>query len=85
MEVDERQRNYVQVQGTGNECKSDKLTEQKTAVNEKWLLVPSFLRVRGLVKQHIDSFDYFVNVEIKKIVKANELIRSDASSSFYLK
>jgi len=29
------------------------------------------------VKQHIDSFNYFINREIKEIVKANALITSD--------
>ncbi len=27
---------------------------------DKWHLVPAFLRVRGLVRQHIDSFDHFI-------------------------
>ncbi len=54
-------------------------------VKEKWKLLPAFLKVKGLVKQHIDSFNYFINVEIKKIMKANELITSDADPSFYLK
>ena len=36
--------------------------------------MPAFLRLRGLVKQHIDSFNYFINIEIKKIVQANSLI-----------
>ncbi|CDW58523.1 DNA directed RNA polymerase III subunit RPC2 [Trichuris trichiura] len=34
------------------------------ALQEKWLLVPEFLKVRGLVKQHIESFNYFVDVEV---------------------
>lgn len=42
--------------------------------------MPAFLRLRGLVKQHIDSFNYFINVEIKKIVQANSIITSDALS-----
>uniref|UniRef100_A0A3Q2P5P5 DNA-directed RNA polymerase subunit beta n=1 Tax=Fundulus heteroclitus TaxID=8078 RepID=A0A3Q2P5P5_FUNHE len=41
--------------------------------------------VKGLVKQHIDSFNYFINVEIKKIMKANEKITSDADPMWYLK
>ena len=49
-------------------------------IEEKWKLVPAFLRLRGLVKQHIDSFNYFINVEIKKIIAANSLITSDALS-----
>lgn len=58
----------------------------KTAV-DKFQLLPAFLKVRGLVKQHIDSFNYFVNYEIKKIIhaKANEKVSSDANPNFYLK
>ncbi|KAK6011008.1 DNA-directed RNA polymerase, beta subunit, partial [Ostertagia ostertagi] len=41
--------------------------------------------VRGLVKQHIVSFDYFVNEEIKTIMLANQKITSDANPNFYLK
>eukprot|EP00741_Cyanophora_paradoxa_P012668 tig00020614_g12239.t1 len=51
---------------------------------EKWRLLPSFLRVRGLVKQHIDSFNYFTSVEIKKIVQANQRVTSDADPTFFL-
>lgn len=52
---------------------------------DKWKLVPSFLEVKGLVKQHIDSFNYFINVEIKKIVQANEKVFCDADPLFYIK
>uniref|UniRef100_A0A8C3LBQ3 DNA-directed RNA polymerase III subunit RPC2 n=1 Tax=Chrysolophus pictus TaxID=9089 RepID=A0A8C3LBQ3_CHRPC len=44
-----------------------------------------FFFVKGLVKQHIDSFNYFINVEIKKIMKANEKVTSDADPMWYLK
>ncbi|ETN80195.1 DNA-directed RNA polymerase, beta subunit [Necator americanus] len=54
-------------------------------LDDKWLLVPAFLKVRGLVKQHIVSFDYFVNQEIKTIMLANQKITSDANPNFYLK
>ncbi|XP_012274877.1 DNA-directed RNA polymerase III subunit RPC2 isoform X1 [Orussus abietinus] len=54
-------------------------------IQNKWKLVPAFLKGRGLVKQHIDSFNYFINVEIKKIVKANEKVISDADPLFYVK
>jgi DNA-directed RNA polymerase III subunit RPC2 len=47
------------------------------ALDEKWKLIPAFQRVRGLVKQHIASFDQFVNQELKKILAANAEIRSD--------
>uniref|UniRef100_A0A336KW81 DNA-directed RNA polymerase subunit beta n=1 Tax=Culicoides sonorensis TaxID=179676 RepID=A0A336KW81_CULSO len=53
-------------------------------LEEKWKLVPAFLEIKGLVKQHIDSFNYFINVDIKKIVEANSKVTSDADPSFYL-
>lgn len=46
-----------------------KLAAPVGELRDKWELVPAFLRVRGLVRQHLDSFNYFVNVEIKKILK----------------
>ena len=62
-----------------------KLSHPLSTVDEKWKLLPAFLKVRGLVKQHIDSFNYLINVEIKKLLKANEKVTSDADPSFYLK
>ncbi|PSS02904.1 DNA-directed RNA polymerase III subunit 2 like [Actinidia chinensis var. chinensis] len=56
----------------------------KSAV-DKFQLLPEFLKVRGLVKQHLDSFNYFVRTEIKKIVRANDLIRSKVDPSIYLR
>ncbi|TYK03826.1 DNA-directed RNA polymerase III subunit 2 isoform X1 [Cucumis melo var. makuwa] len=56
----------------------------KSAV-DKFQLLPEFLKVRGLVKQHLDSFNYFVNTEIKKIVKANDRIESSTDPSIYLR
>lgn len=55
------------------------------SIQDKWKLVPAFLKVKGLVKQHVDSFNYFVNVEIKKIVQANEKVLTDVDPTFYLK
>jgi len=52
---------------------------------DKWLLLPFFLQVKGLVKQHIDSFNYFVDTDIKSIVKANNRITSDVDPRFWLK
>ncbi|XP_072377119.1 DNA-directed RNA polymerase III subunit RPC2 [Diabrotica undecimpunctata] len=54
-------------------------------IEEKWKLVPAFLKIRGLVKQHIDSFNYFIAVEIKKIVEANNKVTCDADPLFYIK
>ncbi|KAK9764200.1 DNA-directed RNA polymerase III complex subunit Rpc2, partial [Basidiobolus ranarum] len=54
-------------------------------VEDKWQLLPAFLKVKGLVKQHIDSFNYFINVDLNKILKANEKVTSDVDPNFYLK
>ncbi|CEM00582.1 unnamed protein product [Vitrella brassicaformis CCMP3155] len=56
-------------------------------IGEKWNLLPAFLQARGLVKQHIDSYNHFVNVEMKEIVRAksNCLVTSEADAKFYLK
>ncbi|CAI4229131.1 unnamed protein product [Auanema sp. JU1783] len=63
------------------------VTEDKKflSLEDKWLLVPAFLKVRGLVKQHLVSFDYFVNEDIKAIMLANQKVTSDANPNFYLK
>jgi len=51
-----------------------KMSAPVKEISEKWKLVPAFLKVRGLVRQHIDSFNYFINEDIKHIVKANEKV-----------
>ncbi|XP_027925125.1 DNA-directed RNA polymerase III subunit 2 isoform X2 [Vigna unguiculata] len=56
----------------------------KSAV-DKFQLLPEFLKVRGLVKQHLDSFNFFVKTEIKKIVRANNLIRASRHPHIYLR
>jgi DNA-directed RNA polymerase III subunit RPC2 len=56
-----------------------------TRASDKWLLLPAFLKVRGLVRQHLDSFNHLVAIEIKQLVKANELVTCDNDPHFYLK
>eukprot|EP01048_Picozoa_sp_COSAG05_P018671 COSAG05_NODE_2773_length_2659_cov_19.125781_1_plen_289_part_10 len=75
-------------------------------VEEKWRLLPSFLKVRcalcherarftrrykqvrGLVRQHIESFNYFINTDLQKIVfaQANKRVTLDqvTPEPFYL-
>jgi DNA-binding transcriptional regulator GbsR (MarR family) len=53
---------------------SGKMSAPVKEIPEKWKLVPAFLKVKGLVRQHIDSFNYFINEEIKHIVRANEKV-----------
>ena len=64
-----------------------KLYSPISKLEEKWNLVPAFLQVRGLVKQHIDSFNYFTDIEIKNIIRSsrNYLIKSEINPNFYLK
>ena len=47
-------------------------------------MLPAFLKIKGLVKQHIDSFNYFVDVDIHNIVKANNRVTSDVDPHFEL-
>ncbi|ODV98504.1 hypothetical protein PACTADRAFT_48250 [Pachysolen tannophilus NRRL Y-2460] len=61
------------------------LSDAINTAEDKWNLLPAFLKVKGLVKQHLDSFNYFVDVDLKKIILANEKVLSDVDPEFYLK
>jgi len=57
------------------------------SIKDKWRLLPHFLRLRSLLRQHIDSFDHLVETEMNQIVlspSARE-IRSDHDPKFYLR
>ena len=45
------------------------LRQSVKELDEKWKLVPAFLKTRGLVKQHTDSFNYLINHGLTKILK----------------
>ncbi|KAL8712833.1 MAG: hypothetical protein Q9220_003041 [cf. Caloplaca sp. 1 TL-2023] len=60
------------------------MTEAIDTERDKWNLLPAFLKVKGLVKQHIDSFNYLLEVELKQIVKTNRTILSDIKPEWYL-
>ncbi|KAL5121477.1 DNA-directed RNA polymerase III complex subunit Rpc2 [Pleosporales sp. CAS-2024a] len=60
------------------------LTDPINTARDKWNLLPAFLKTKGLVKQHVDSYNYFVDVELKKIIKANRFVRSDFDPKFLL-
>jgi DNA-directed RNA polymerase III subunit RPC2 len=57
------------------------------SLREKWRVLPHFLKLRGLMRQHIDSYDHFVNVEMRQIVQSPSAceIRSDYDPKFYLR
>ena len=50
----------------------------------KHALVQSHVECKGLVKAHIDSFNYMINHELKNIMKANNKITINGDSKFYL-
>lgn len=60
------------------------LTDPINTAKDKWNLVPAFLKVKGLVKQHIDSYNYLIETEIKDIMNANKFVRSDVDNKFFL-
>lgn len=68
-----------------DEYKGRKLTDPINTVKDKWELLPAFLKVKGLVKQHLDSFNYFIETDLKKIIKANEYVFSDVKRDFYIR
>ncbi|KAH8899639.1 beta and beta-prime subunits of DNA dependent RNA-polymerase [Thozetella sp. PMI_491] len=61
-----------------------RLTDPISTKEDKFQLLPAFLKVKGLVKQHLDSYNFFVNQEIKDIVEANRFLRSDQDPNFWL-
>ncbi len=56
-------------------------------VEEKWKLLPHFLRMRVLMRQHIDSFNHLIKTDIRNIVTArsNVEVRSEADPKFFLR
>ncbi len=67
-----------------NSFKKD-ISSSITTVEQKWRLLPEFLYARGLVKQHISSYNYFLNIEMQEILKANSEIRADCDPSFFIR
>ena len=63
---------------------SKHLTDPIDTAKDKWNLLPAFLRVKGLVKQHIDSYNYFTDVALKEIVKANRMITADQNPQKFI-
>ncbi|XP_054160707.1 DNA-directed RNA polymerase III subunit RPC2-like [Oppia nitens] len=54
-------------------------------IKEKWRLLPAFLEIRGLIKQHLDSFNHFIDKEIKNVLKANERITCESDPNWYVR
>ena len=60
------------------------LSDPVKRVEDNGLLLPAFIKVKGLVKQHIESFDYFVDHDLKNILNANSRVTSDVDPKFSL-
>ena len=56
------------------------LLEPTKNLSEKWRLVTSYVKTRGLVKQQIESFNYFVTQGMQKIVEVE--LDLDIGSTF---
>ncbi|EGD75318.1 RNA polymerase II [Salpingoeca rosetta] len=63
---------------------ADNVAHPINNIEDKWRLLPSFLQLKGLVRQHVDSFNHFVEIDIHNIVKANSKIVSDVNPRVYL-
>lgn len=46
------------------------LTAPVSTLRDKYELLPAFLAVRGLVKQHIDSFNYLVEQDVRSALNS---------------
>ena len=64
-----------------------KLYDPISKLEDKWALVPAFFQVRGFMKQQIDSFNYFTDIEMKNIIRSsrNHEVKSDINPNFYLR
>eukprot|EP00466_Bigelowiella_natans_P019742 jgi/Bigna1/57909/fgenesh1_pm.37_\ len=87
MDLDLEQEQPWPINEIVEEVKKDRklLTAPVKKLEDKWKLLPAFLAMRGLVRQHIDSFNYFIEQDIKNIMKANKVVRSSSDESWYLK
>ena len=61
--------------------------EHEGLVNQKYALLPAFLQAKGLIRQHVSSFNHFIGSDLLKIIKAkgNERVTCDADPNFYLR
>nr|POF01436.1 dna-directed rna polymerase iii subunit rpc2 [Quercus suber] len=61
------------------------LTDPINTARDKWNLLPAFLRVKGLVKQHLDSYNYFTDIALKEIVRQNAFIASETNKDKFIR
>lgn len=68
-----------------HEVDADDLAKPIKDLEDKYRLIPAFVSVRGLVRQHLDSYNHFITEELKNIVRANEKIVSEVDPKFFVK
>lgn len=61
--------------------------EHAPDISDKWRLVDLFLEYKGLITQHISSYNHFVQVGLQEIMSAssNVEIRSESDPKWYLR
>jgi len=52
---------------------------------QNYELIKLFFKEKTLVRQHIESFNYFIDHGLKSIMAANNIVDSDIDHTFYLK
>jgi len=59
----------------------------KHTMDDKWRLVDLFLQYKGLVTQHIESFNYFIETGLQEIMMApaNREIRVESDPKFFMR
>ena len=60
------------------------LTRPIRSLDDKWKLLPAFLRTSSIVRQHIESFDHFLSHTLRTILVANRRVATDAQPDWYL-
>jgi len=46
-------------------------------IDDRWVLIESFFKEKGLVRQHLDSFDDFIKNKVQEIVNEQGVIETD--------
>ena len=47
------------------------------SMDDRWVLIESFFKEKGLVRQHLDSFDDFIRNKLREIVNEHGVIETD--------
>ncbi|MHA1259872.1 MAG: DNA-directed RNA polymerase subunit B, partial [Candidatus Heimdallarchaeaceae archaeon] len=59
-------------------------TKTKTEINNRWLLVNSMFEELGLVRQHLDSFNDFIEKGLQSVIEEIKVIEPE-DSEFYVR